>query len=103
MTTTRENVTSITRAIDARHVAFSAAFAVIEGEVQDLRTMARIAQLQLFGAVGELSGSEGEFYTETPRVEAVQHAVFLVNQMADMAKAFEDRYFRLWDEARGTA
>jgi hypothetical protein len=77
---------------------FAEAFHALEGEVCDLTRMARLAELQLYEAVGELSFVNGE-YTETPKVEATELAVFAVSQMADMAKKFEDLYYRLHNEA----
>jgi hypothetical protein len=77
---------------------FAKAFQALEGEVCDLTRMARLAELQLYEAVGELSFAGGE-YTETPKVEATELAVFAVSQMADMAKRFEELYYRLHNEA----
>jgi hypothetical protein len=77
---------------------FAAAFHALEGEVCDLTRMARLAELQLYEAVGELSFVNGE-YTEPPNAEATGLAVLVVSQMADMAKRFEDLYCRLHNEA----
>jgi hypothetical protein len=60
--------------------------------------MARLAELQLHEAVGELSFVNGE-YTEIPKAQATDLAVFAVSQMADMAKRFQELYFRLHNEA----
>jgi hypothetical protein len=77
---------------------FAAAFHELEAEVCDLTRMARLAELQLYEAVGELSFVNGE-YTETPKVEATELAVFAVSQMADMAKRLEELYYRLHNAA----
>jgi hypothetical protein len=70
----------------------------IEGDVCDLTRMARLAQFQLHEAVGELD-VEGDKYTEVPNVEAVGLAVFVVDQMAEMTKRFEEQYYRLFNSA----
>jgi hypothetical protein len=73
---------------------FADAFSELEAEVCDLTRMARLAELQLYEAVGELAFADGE-YTELPKREATELAVFAVSQMADMAKRFEELYYRL--------
>ena len=80
--------------IDKLH---SEAFRDREGEVCDLARMARLMQLQVHEAVGELSFVDGQ-YTEAPNGEATELAIFAVSQMADMMKRFKDRYHRLYDE-----
>jgi hypothetical protein len=77
---------------------FAAAFHALEGEVYDLTRMARLAELQLYKAVGNLSFVDGE-YTEPPKAEATELAVFAVSQIAEMAKRFEELYLRLHNEA----
>jgi hypothetical protein len=47
-------------------------------------------------ANSRLGGGE---YTEQPKAEATELAVFAVSQMADMAKRFQELYFRLYSEA----
>jgi hypothetical protein len=68
---------------------FSDAFRSLEGEVCDLTRMARLAQLQLHEAVGELTFLDGK-YKAPPDVEATELAIFAVDQMADMAKKLEE-------------
>ncbi|MEA2909252.1 MAG: hypothetical protein QOJ15_1333 [Bradyrhizobium sp.] len=77
---------------------FATAFHALEAEVCDLTRMPRLAELQLYEAVGKLSFVGGE-YTEPPKAEATDLAVFAVSQMADMAKRFQELYFRLHNEA----
>jgi hypothetical protein len=83
-------------ATERAHIA--SAFHALEGEVCDLTRMARLAELQLHEAVGELSLVDGE-YTEAPKAETTDLAVFAVSQVAVLAKRFEELYFRLHDEA----
>jgi hypothetical protein len=77
---------------------FAAAFHALEAEVCDLTRMARLAELQLYEAVGELAFAGGE-YTETPKREATELAIFAVEQMAGMTKRFEELYYHLHNEA----
>jgi hypothetical protein len=77
---------------------FSDAFQTLEPEVCDLTRMARLAQLQLGKAVGNLPFADGK-YTEPPEAEATGLAVLVVGQMADMAKRLEELYYRLHNEA----
>jgi hypothetical protein len=60
--------------------------------VADLVRMARLAERQLYEAVGELSYVDGKC-VEPPDAEAAELAVFVVSQMADMAKRFEELYY----------
>jgi hypothetical protein len=60
--------------------------------------MARLAELQLHEAVGELAYQDG-VCTEAPDAQATELSVFAVAQMAVMAKRFEDLFFRLRREA----
>jgi len=85
-------------ALATERAHFSEAFGKLEGEVCDLTRMARLAELQLYEAVGELSFVNGE-YTEPPKVKAVDLAVFDVSQMAVMAKRLEEFYYRLYNAA----
>ena len=80
--------------IDKLH---SRAFTSLEGEVCDLARMARLMQLQVHEAIGELRFVDGK-YTEAPNGEATELAIFAVSQMADMTKRFKDLYHRLYDE-----
>jgi hypothetical protein len=59
---------------------FSDAFTSPEGEVCDLSRMARLMQMQVHEAVGELSFVDGK-YTEAPNGEATELAIFAVSQM----------------------
>jgi hypothetical protein len=68
---------------------FSDAFSSLEGGVCDLTRMARLAELQMYEAVGALAIMDGE-YTELPKREATELAIFAVSQMADMAKKLEE-------------
>jgi hypothetical protein len=85
-------------AVAAESKHFADAFSVLEGEVCDLTRMARLAELQLYEAVGELAFADGE-YTEMPKREATELAIFAVSQMAVMAKRLEELYYRLHTEA----
>jgi hypothetical protein len=85
-------------AVAAESKHFADAFSTLEGEVCDLTRMARLAELQLYEAVGELAFVDGE-YTEMPKREATELAIFAVSQMADMAKKLEELWYRLHNEA----
>jgi hypothetical protein len=85
-------------ALATERAHFSEAFGKLEGEICDLAQMARLAELQLYEAVGELSFVGGK-YTEPPKVEATGLAVFAVSQMAVMAKRLEEFYTHLHNEA----
>jgi hypothetical protein len=85
-------------AIATEREHFAEAFHALEAEVCDLTRMARLAELQLCEAVGRLSCVNGE-YTEIPKAEATDLAVFAVSQLAAMAERFQDLYFRLHNEA----
>jgi hypothetical protein len=50
-----------------------------------LTRMARLAEIQVNRAVGQLSYVDGKC-TEPPEAESAELAVFAVSQMADMAK-----------------
>ena len=88
----------IKHAAAAESEHFADAFSSLEPEVCDLTRMARLAELQLHEAVGELSFVDRE-YKAPPDVEATELAIFAVSQMADMAKRFEELYYRLHNEA----
>lgn len=73
--------------------ALSHAYMELEPEVTDLARMARLAEIQVNKAVGQLSYEDGK-YIEVPAYEATDLAIFAVSQMAVMAKRFEELYFR---------
>jgi hypothetical protein len=54
--------------------------------------MARLAEIQVNKAVGQLACQDGK-YIETPDYDATDLAIFAVSQMADMAKRFEELYY----------
>jgi hypothetical protein len=85
------------RASAAEEKALASAFQDLESEVCDLPRAARLAQLQVHEAVGELKCS-GRQYTEVPDYEAVELAVFAVDQVMDAAKKIEQLYYRLHNE-----
>jgi hypothetical protein len=70
---------------------FAHAFSEIEGDVRDLAKMARLAEIQLHQAVGELRCDNGK-YIEIPDQEATDLAIFAVSKMAEMAKHLEQLY-----------
>ena len=70
------------------------AFAEMEPNVRDLTRMARLAELQLHEALGELQCKDGK-YIEIPDQEAADLAIFAVSKMAEMAKQLEQLYYRL--------
>ena len=72
------------------------AFSEIEPDVRDLVRMARLAELQLHQAIGELQCKDGK-YIEIPDREAADLAIFAITKMAEMAKQFEQTYDRLFD------
>jgi len=69
------------------------AYSDLEGEVTDLTRMARLAEIQLNTAIGQLECNDGK-YIEAPDYEATDLAIFAVTEMAKMAKRFEDLYYR---------
>jgi hypothetical protein len=71
---------------DTRHRWFE-----LECGVLDLSRMARLAEVQLHAAVGDLEHRD-EKIVEIPDTEAHALAIFAVTQMAIMAKKFEDLY-----------
>ena len=74
------------------------AFAEMEPDVHDLALMARLAELQLHQAIGELQCKDGK-YIEIPDQEAADLAIFVVSKMAEMAKQLEQHYYRLYGGA----
>ena len=72
----------------------------LESEVTDLTRMARLAEIQVNKAIGQLSFVDGQ-YTEPPEAEATDLAVFAVSQMADMAKRFQELYYSAFKDAPG--
>jgi hypothetical protein len=78
----------------SRHLYFE-----IEGGVPDLTRMARLAELQLHEAVGELQHRDGKI-VEIPDTEATELAIFAVSQMAIMAKKFEELYLSSFEDDR---
>src|SRR5215210_3602901 len=69
----------------------------LEPEVTDLRRMARLAEIQVNKAVGQLSCKDGK-YVEVPDYEATDLAIFAVSQMAKMVERFEELYYRGFGE-----
>jgi hypothetical protein len=63
----------------------------IECAVCDLPRMARLAELQLYQAVGELEHRDGKI-VEIPDAASTELAVFAVSKMAQMAEQFEQLY-----------
>ena len=85
--------------ISSRKPDFSGAFIDLEGEVQDLTRGARLAQLQVHAAFGELKRDNDGNYAELPEKEAGELAVFAVGQVFEMARRLEELYDRQYDEA----
>jgi hypothetical protein len=81
---------------------FFAAFSELEGEICNLTRAARLTELQLYKAVGQLSFVDGE-YTEIPEAEATELAIFAVSQTSAMAKRLEELYLGLFNEAATAA
>jgi hypothetical protein len=78
------------------------AFADMEPDVRDLARMARLAELQLHEAIGELPCKDGK-YIETPDCAAAEPAIFAVSKMAEMAKQLEQTYDCLYADAARAA
>jgi hypothetical protein len=74
----------------------ASAYSDLEPEVTDLTRMARLADLQLYKAVGGLSCKDKK-YIAIPDYEATDLAIFAVSEMAKMAKRFEDLYYRAFE------
>jgi hypothetical protein len=68
-----------TAALSKRRVAFAGAFLELEPEIRDLTRAARLAQLQLHEAVGELRCDAHGNYIELPDKETVELATFAVD------------------------
>jgi hypothetical protein len=71
----------------------SNAYSDLEGEVDDLARMARLAEIQVNKAVGQLSCKD-EKYIEAPDYEAADLAIFAVSEMAKMAERFKEIYYK---------
>jgi hypothetical protein len=76
---------------------FLKAFSEIEGDLRDLRRIARLAEEQLHRAIGELAVKDSE-YTEVPNYAQTDLAIFAVSQVAKMAEDLETLYDRLYSE-----
>ena len=70
----------------------SNAYSDLEPEVANLARMARLAEIQLNKAVGQLRCEDGK-YVEVPDYEATDLAIFAVSQMAKMVERFEELYY----------
>jgi hypothetical protein len=79
-------------------VTLADAFQELESEIADMTRMARLAEQQLWRALGNLACKDGK-YIELPDAETTGLAVFAVQKMHDMAKELEAKYERLWHEA----
>ena len=79
--------------------AFASAYFDLESDVRDLTRAARLAQVQLHSAVGQLSPDGHGSYIEAPDQEPTELATFAVDHVAAMAKRFEELYDRLWPAA----
>ena len=77
---------------DSEDRLLAVTYADLEHEVTDLTRMARLAEIQVDNAIGQLSLVDGK-YTEPPEAEATDLAVFAVSQMAGMAKRFQELYY----------
>jgi hypothetical protein len=89
--------------LDDVHVAaereyFAKAFTGLEGDVCDLTRMARLAQLQLHEAIGELRYEDGKC-VEMPDEENVDLAIFTVSLLNDKVKELKETWYRLFNDA----
>jgi hypothetical protein len=69
------------------------AYSDLESEVTDLARMARLAEIQVNNAIGQLECKDGK-YIEAPDDEAADLAIFAVSEMAKMAERFKELYYR---------
>lgn len=76
---------------------FSDAFAELEGEVYDLARAARLANEQLYRAVGELQ-TDGTRFVEVPDANDTELAMFAVSQVLKMAEELRSLWLRLHNE-----
>jgi hypothetical protein len=74
----------------------SRAFSDLEPEVVNLSRMARLAEIQLDKAIGQLACKDGN-YIEAPEYEAADLAIFAVSEMAKMTKRFDDLYYSVFE------
>jgi hypothetical protein len=81
------------------HRDYYGAYFELESEIRDITRAARLAQIQLWRAVGDLGHADGNCI-EIPEADAIELAVFAVDQVAKATKSMEKTYDRLWDEAR---
>ena len=84
--------------ISQENERFSKAFSGLEGEICDLTRMARLAQLQLHKAIGDLEYEDGKC-VETPSTEPAELAIFAVDLLASKAKELEQMWYRLHNDA----
>ena len=67
--------------------------ASMEGDVADLATMARVAELMLHGMVGETEFTDGVVTRHTLSQETISRAVTMVSHVAEMIEAMQARHF----------
>ena len=67
--------------------------ASMEGDVADLATMARVAELMLHGMVGETEFTDGVVTRHTLSQETISRAVTMVSHVAEMIEAMQAKHF----------
>ncbi|MGL9621571.1 hypothetical protein QRQ56_26505 [Bradyrhizobium sp. U531] len=77
---------------------FARAFCNLESNVCDLTRMARLAQLQVHEAIGELKYEDGTC-VEVPDTESVGLAMFAVSLLTEKVRELEQEWYRLFNEA----
>lgn len=73
------------------------AFRALEPEVCDLTRMARLAELQLHKAIGDLEYEDG-ICVEAPDTEDAELATFAVSLLAEKVQGLKRDWYRLHDE-----
>lgn len=76
---------------------FARAFCGLESEVCDLTRMARLAQLQVHEAIGELRYEDGTC-VESPNTESTELATFAVSMLTEKVQGLRE-WYRLFNEA----
>ncbi|OKO73192.1 hypothetical protein AC630_29090, partial [Bradyrhizobium sp. AS23.2] len=77
---------------------FARAFCSLESDVCDLTRMARLAQLQVHEAIGELKYEDGTC-VEAPDTESTELATFAVALLTEKVRELEREWYRLFNGA----
>lgn len=85
-----------------RRAGLAQAFLALEPDVCDLARMARLAELQLQKAIGDLRHEDG-ICVEVPDTENAEIATFAVSLLAEKVQGLKREWYRLHEEAVAAA